>query len=50
MSTNEGFDDLCVFLGTLKVDQSAVITFVSDVVGLPNPRQVTAWRVWLHSV
>jgi len=50
VSTNEGFDDLCVSLGTLKVDQSAVITFASDVVGSPNPRQVTAWRVWLHSV
>ena len=45
MSMNEGFDDFYVFLGTLKVDQSAVITFASDVVGLPNPRQGTAWRV-----
>ena len=46
VSMNEGFDDLYVFLGTLKVYQSsAVITFVSDVVGLPNPRQGTAWRV-----
>lgn len=50
VSTYEGFDDLCVSLGTLKVEQSAVITFVSDVVGWPNPRQVTARRVYLHSV
>lgn len=35
MSMHEGFDDSCVFLGTLKVDQSGVISYLNNVVGLP---------------